>query len=156
MFCYSIFIFTDLKSRPSLYFCLKTGSPLGTVGFQVWIEARFKVSALLWHLFFPSFYFCPLIFHLLSSLSLFSLRPSLLSALSLLCFIFSDFLRFGGIVSPLSLMLCCLIPDTEEMISPYWGLVHTHTHTHVGILINTFFLASCLNNIPVRTNHIIT
>lgn len=32
----SLFLsFTDLKSRLFLYFCLKTGSPLGTVGFQV-------------------------------------------------------------------------------------------------------------------------
>lgn len=149
MFCCSVFIFTDLKSRLSLYFCLKTGSPLGTVGFQVWSEAQFSLCTALIY-FFSSFYFCSLIFHLLSS-SLFSLWPSLLSALSLLCFIFSDFLRFRGIVSPLSLMLYCLIPDTEEMISPYWSLVHTR-----GYFNKHIFLASCLNNIPAHTNHIIT
>lgn len=130
--------FTDLKSRLFLYFCLKTGSPLGTVGFQVWIEARFKVSALLWYIFFPlsiSALWYSIFSRLHSSHS--DLHCSLLSPF----FVLSSLISWGlGVSSRRSVWCCAASFLTPRRSSLPTEALSTHTRGYFNKHISFGFL----------------
>lgn len=125
MFCYSILIFTDMKSRLSPYFCLKTGLPLGTVG----CESRPGLKSL--HCF--DIFFFPLsisalwyfIFSRLHS-SHSDLHCSLLSPF----FVLSSLISWGLGVSSRHSVWCC----AASFLTPRrWSLPTEALSTHTWV-----------------------